>query len=63
MFITLLLLGVLLTGLILLIAGAVFLLNGRRKGVGLALIATGMLFILVPSAIFLALTISTSSMG
>jgi hypothetical protein len=56
-------LGVLMTGLILLIVGAVFLLKAKSKVVGLALIAIGMLFILVTSAIFLALIISTNSMG
>ena len=63
MYITILLLGVLLTGLILLIVGAVFLLKVKSKVVGLALIAIGMLFSLGATAIFLAVTISTSSMG
>ena len=63
MFITILLLGVLLTGLILLIVGAVFLFKAKRKVVGLVLIAIGMLFTLAAPAIYLALVISTSTMG
>lgn len=63
MFITILLLGVLLTGLMLLIIGVVILLKGKSKAVGVALIAVGGLFILVASAIFVAALISTSTMG
>ena len=63
MFITILLLGVLLFGLILLAVGVVLLIKVKNKLAGLLAIAIGLVFTLVTSAIFLSLVISTSVMG
>jgi hypothetical protein len=60
MFITILLLGVLLSGLILLAVGIVLLLKVKNKLAGLLAIAVGLVFTLASSAIFLALVITTS---
>ena len=63
MFITILLLGFLLFGLILLAIGVVLLLKVKNKLAGLLAIAIGLVFTLVTSTIFLSLVISTSVMG
>ena len=63
MYITILLLGILLFGLILLTAGVVLLLKVKNKLAGLLAIAVGLVFTLASSAIFLALVITTSVQG
>jgi hypothetical protein len=63
MFITILLLSVLLSGLILLAIGIVLLLKVKNKLAGLISIAVGLVFTLVASAIFLSLVITTSIQG
>ena len=65
MFITILLLAILLTGLVLLAAGVIVLLKAKNKLAGWVVVAVGMVFTLFSSAIFLMLTITTttSSMG
>ncbi len=63
MYITILLLGVLLFGLILLTAGVVLLLKVKNKVAGLLAIAVGLVLTLASSAIFLALVITTSVQG
>ncbi len=63
MFITILLLGFLLMGLILLAIGVVLLLKVKNKLAGLISIAVGLVFTLVASAIFLSLVITTSIQG
>ena len=63
MYITILLLGVLLLGLILLAAGVVLLLKVKNKLAGLLAIAVGLVLTLASSAIFLALVITTSVQG
>lgn len=65
MFITLLILAVLLTGLVLLGTGVVVLLKAKNKLAGWIMIAIGVMFTLFSLGIYLALTIttSTSSMG
>ena len=63
MYITILLLGILLFGLILLAAGVVLLLKVKNKLAGLLAIAVGLVFTLASSAIFLALVITTSVQG
>jgi len=65
MFITILLLAILLTGLILLAAGVIVLLKAKNKLAGWVVVAVGMVFTLFSSAIFLMLTVTTtmSSMG
>ena len=63
MYITILLLGVLLFGLILLAAGVVLLLKVKNKLAGLLAIAVGLVLTLASSAIFLALVITTSVQG
>jgi len=65
MFITILLLAILLTGLVLLAAGVVVLLKTKNKLAGWVVVAVGLVFTLFSSAIFLMLTITTatSSMG
>jgi len=65
MFITILLLAILLTGLVLLAAGVVVLLKTKNKIAGWVVVAVGLVFTLFSSTIFLMLTITTtvSSMG
>ena len=63
MFITILLLGVLLFGLILLAIGVVLLIKVKNKLAGLLAIAVGLVFTLVSLIIFLALIITTSVTG
>lgn len=60
MYITILLVGVFLFGLILLAAGVVLLLKVKNKLAGLLAIAVGLIFTLVSLAIFLSLVITTS---
>jgi hypothetical protein len=65
MFITILMLAILLTGLVLLATGVVVLLKAKNKIAGWVIVAIGLVFTLFSSVIFLMLTIttSTSSMG
>jgi hypothetical protein len=63
MFITILLLGVLLFGLILLAVGVVLLIKVKNKLAGLLAIAVGLVFTLVSLTIFLSLIITTSVQG
>ena len=63
MFITLLLLGVLLFGLILLAVGVVLLIKVKNKLAGFLAIAVGLVFTLVSLTIFLSLIITTSVQG
>ncbi len=65
MFITLVLLTILLTGLVLLVAGIVVLIKSRNKLAGWLVVAVGAVFTLFSVAIFLMLTITSSvqSMG
>ncbi len=63
MFITILLLGVLLFGLILLAIGIVLLIKVKNKLAGLLAIAVGLVFTLVSLIIFLSLIITTSVQG
>jgi len=63
MFITILLLGVLLFGLILLAVGVVLLIKVKNKVAGLLAIAVGLVFTLVSLTIFLSLIITTSVQG
>ena len=63
MFITILLLGVLLFGLILLAVGVVLLIKVKNKLAGLLAIAVGLVFTLVSLIIFLSLIITTSVQG
>lgn len=65
MFLTILLLAILLTGLVLLAVGIVLLLKAKNKLAGWVMVAAGLVFTLLASGIFLMLTItaSTSSMG
>ena len=60
MFITILLLGVLLFGLILLAVGVVLLIKVKNKLAGFLAIAVGLVFTLVSLTIFLSLIITTS---
>jgi hypothetical protein len=63
MFITILLLGVLLFGLILLAVGVVLLIRVKNKLAGFLAIAVGLVFTLVSLTIFLSLIITTSVQG
>jgi hypothetical protein len=63
MYITILLLGVLLFGLILIGAGVAILLKVKNKLAGILAIAAGLILSLASSAIFLALAITTSVQG
>ena len=63
MFISILLLGVLLFGLILLAVGVVLLIKVKNKLAGLLAIAVGLVFTLVSLIIFLSLIITTSVQG
>ena len=63
MFITILLLGVLIFGLILLAVGAVLLIKVKNKLAGLLAITVGLVFTLVSLTIFLSLIITTSVQG
>ena len=63
MFITILLLGVLLLGLILLTVGVVLLIKVKNKLAGFLAIAVGLVFTLVSLTIFLSLIITTSVQG
>jgi len=63
MFITILLLGVLLFGLILLAVGVVLLIKVKNKLAGFLAIAVGLVFTLVSLTIFLSLIITTSVQG
>ena len=63
MFITILLLGVLLFGLILLAVGIVLLIKVKNKLAGFLAIAVGLVFTLVSLTIFLSLIITTSVQG
>lgn len=60
MFITIVLMAILLTGLVLLAAGIVVLLKAKNKLAGGIVVAVGIVFILFSTAIFLMLTITTS---
>jgi ABC-type proline/glycine betaine transport system permease subunit len=63
MFITILMLGILLTGLVLLAVGLVLLLKAKNKIAGWVVVAVGMVFTLFSIAIFTLLTITTSIQG
>jgi len=63
MFITILLLAILLTGLVLLAVGIVILLKSKNKLAGWVALAVGLVFSLFSAAIFLMLTITTSVQG
>jgi uncharacterized membrane protein len=63
MFITILLLGVLLFGLILLAVGVVLLIKVKNKLAGFLAIAVGLVFTLVSLTIFLSVIITTSVQG
>jgi hypothetical protein len=60
MLFTIILLGILLSGLILLTLGVVLLLKVKNKLAGLLTIATGLILTMVASALFLALVITTN---
>jgi len=63
MYITLLLLGILLFGIILMAIGAVLLIKAKKKVVGMLLIGAGLVFTLFSLGIFLSLIITTSVQG
>lgn len=63
MFITILLLAILLTGLVLLAVGIVLLLKAKNKLAGAVVAAVGLVFTLFSVAIFLSLIITTSIKG
>jgi uncharacterized membrane protein len=63
MAITLLLLGILLFGLILLAIGAVLLFKVKNKLAGILLVAVGLVCTLSALSIFLSLIITTRTMG
>jgi hypothetical protein len=63
MFISLLLLGILLFGLVLLAIGVILLLKTKNRFVGMLAIAIGLVFTILPLVIFLMLAISTTTMG
>jgi len=63
MFITILLLAILLTGLVLVAAGIVVLLKSRNKLAGWIMLAAGIVFTLFSGGMFLFLTITTSARG
>ena len=63
MFITILLLATLLTGLVLMAVGIVLLLKAKNKLVGWVVAAVGLVFTLFSVAIFLSLIITTSIQG
>jgi hypothetical protein len=63
MFITVLLLGILLLGLVLLATGVVLLIKAENKILGALTAAIGLVFTLLPIGIFLALTVTTSVQG
>ncbi len=63
MFITILMLAILLTGLVLLATGVVVLLKVKNKIAGWVIVAIGLVFTLFSVAIFLSLIITTSIQG
>jgi hypothetical protein len=63
MFITILLLTILLTGLVLLAVGIVLLLKAKNKLAGWVVAAVGLVFTLFSVAIFLSFIITTSIHG
>ncbi len=63
MFITILLLAILLTGLVLLAVGIVLLLKVKNKLAGWVVTTVGLVFTLFSVAIFLSLIITTSIQG
>jgi hypothetical protein len=63
MFITILLLAILLTGLVLLAVGIILLLKAKNKLAGWVVAAVGLVFTLFSVAIFLSLIITTSIQG
>jgi len=63
MFITLLLSGVLLLGLVLLAIGVVLLIKNKNKLAGALTTAIGLVFTIFPIVIYLFLTITTSVQG
>jgi hypothetical protein len=63
MYITLLLLGVLLFGLVLLATGIVLLIKSKNKIAGALATALGLVLTLCPIGIFLLLTVTTSVQG
>ncbi len=63
MFITVLLLGLLLFGLVLLATGVVLLIKAKNKIWGALTAAIGLVVTLLPIVIFLALTVTTSVQG
>lgn len=63
MFITILLMAILLTGLVLLAVGIVVLLKTKNKLAGWVVAAVGMVFTIVSTAVFLMLIITTSVQG
>ena len=63
MFLTLILLGVLLFGLVLLATGIVLLVKAKNKIPGALATAIGLVFTLFPIVIFLFVTVTTSVQG